>query len=128
MCEGLTLFADRPDHIKFLRQHVSRQSAGKGRAVLEGVSLDSEIIDACYRNNPFNEEEAVQEGLTKWCRGQGTQPPTWSVLIEAMEYAEIAQQYIHYVQQIQDLKEGLTLLGMLLIYYYAVLFFCFCVL
>ena len=118
--EGLTLSADRPDHIRLLRKHVSREAAGKGRAVLKGVGLDSEIIEACYWNNQSG-EGAVQEGLTKWCRGQGTQPPTWSVLIEAMECAGIAWRYI------QGLKEGLVLLGMLLIYYYAVLFVCLCV-
>ena len=82
---------------------MSRNSAGKARAVLEGVGLDTPTIDACFSAHPQNDEEAVQEGLTKWVGGQGHQPPTWSVLIEAMEYAGIAQQYI------QGLKEELGL-------------------
>ena len=76
------------------RKHVSRIAAGKARAVLEGVGLDVPTINACFTANPLNDEEAVQTGLTKWVEGKGTQPPTWSVLIEAMEYAEIAQQNV----------------------------------
>ena len=124
MCECLTLSADRPDHIRLLRTHVSRKAVGvqyRSRAVLEGVGLYSRTIEECFSTHPISEEEAVQAGLTKWCRGQGTQPPTWSVLIKAMEYAGIAQHYI------QGLEEGLVLLGMLLIYYYAVLCLCVCV-
>ena len=109
MCECLTLFADHPDHLIILRKHVSRITAGRGRAVLEGVGLESQIIEACYRNNRFKEEEAVQDGLTRWLDGQGQQPPTCSMLIEAMEHAEIEQQYI------QDLKKELDLLGMLFV-------------
>ena len=76
------------------RKHVSRKAAGKARAVLEGVGLDTATIDACFSAHPQNDEEAVQAGLTKWVGGKGYQPPTWSVLIEAMEYAEIAQQNV----------------------------------
>ena len=77
----------------FLRKYVSRKAAGRGRAVLEGVGLDSDTIEACFQNNPLNEEGAVQAGLIKWTDGQGLSP-TWEVLIEAMDYAEIAQQHI----------------------------------
>ena len=73
---------------------MSRKAAGKTRAVLEGVELDTATIDACVKAHPQNDEEAVQEGLTKWKGGQGIQPPTWNVLIEAMEYAQIPQQDI----------------------------------
>ena len=85
------------------RQHVSKKAAGKGKAVLEGVWLDAATIEACYRSNPRDEEAAVQAGLTKWVEGKGCQPPTWKVLLEAMEYAEIPQ------QDINDLK---TFLGL----------------
>ena len=44
--------------------------------------------------NNTSEEAAVQDGLIKWKDGQGHQPPTWEVLISAMEYAELAQQHI----------------------------------
>ena len=76
------------------RIHVSRKAAGKARAVLEGVGLDAPTISACFRANPLDDEEAVQEGLTRWKGGKGTQPPTWGVLIQAMEYAEIEQQSV----------------------------------
>ena len=109
MYEGLALSADRPDHLKLFRRHVSRHAYGKGRAVLEGVGLISRTIEECFHSNPLDEERAVQEGLIRWCGGQGTQPPTWNVLIMAMEYARIAQQHI------QNLKESLGLFGMLFV-------------
>ena len=86
----------------FLRKYVSRKAAGKARAVLEGVGLDSGTIEAFFQSNPLNEEGAVQAGLIRWKDGQGL-PPTWEVLIEAMDYAEIAQQHI------DDLKKKLGL-------------------
>ena len=61
---------------------------------LEGVGFLTETIDACFSSHPRNEEGAVQAGLTRWSGGQGRQPPTWEVLISAMEYAKIAQQHI----------------------------------
>ena len=85
------------------RTYVNRNAAGKGRAVLEGVGLLTETIDACFTSHPQDEEEAVQTGLIRWSGGQGHQPPTWKVLISAMEYAKIAQQHI------EDLKKGLHL-------------------
>ena len=91
--------ADRPDHLKLFRKYVSRKAATKGRAVLEGVELDSCSIQASFNN--ASEEAAVQDGLIKWKDGQGRQPPTWEVLISAMEYAEVAQQHV------EDLKKEL---------------------
>ena len=87
--------ADHPRYLVLFRRYVSRTAAGKGRAVLEGVGLDQKAIDACFIPHPSNEEDAVQAGLIKWCEGKGAQLPTWSVLIEAMEYAGIGQQHIH---------------------------------
>lgn len=87
--------ADHPDHLVLFRENVSRAAAGRGRAVLEGVGLDAEVIEACFQGHPFNEEEAVQAGLIKWSAGQGRQPPTWNVLLEAMDYAKIARRRIH---------------------------------
>ena len=86
--------ADHPDHLILFRKYVSRKAATKGRAVLEGVGLPTETIDACFSSHPLDEEGAVQAGLTRWSGGQGRQPPTWEVLISAMEYAKIAQQHI----------------------------------
>ena len=100
--KSLAVSVDRRDHLKLLRKYVSRNAADKGRAVLEGVELDSATIQACFQSNPLNDEEAVQAGLIKWKDGQGL-PPTWEVLIEAMDYAEIAQQHI------DDLKKKLGL-------------------
>ena len=83
------------------RKHVSRRAADKGRAVLEGVGLDAPTIQTCFEDHPQKVESTVQTGLTKWSEGQGLQPPTWQVLLGAMQYAEIAQ------QDIQDLKMAL---------------------
>ena len=94
--------ADHPRHLMLFRKHISRRAAGNGRAVLEGVGLDAPTIAACFTAHPLNEEETVQEGLTKWCEGAGFQPPTWRVLIEAIEYAHIAQ------QDIEALKRALS--------------------
>ena len=93
--------ADCPEHLILFRTYVSRKAATKGRAVLEGVGLLTETIDACFSSHPLDEEGAVQAGLTRWSGGQGRQPPTWEVLISAMEYADIAQQHI------EDLKKEL---------------------
>ena len=99
-----TLSTDHPDHLILFRKYVSRKAVGKGRAVLEGVGLDSETIGACFSS--VNEEEAVQAGLVKWCDGQGNKLPTWRVLFAAMEYAQIAQQHVH------ELKKETALFGM----------------
>ena len=89
------LSADCPDHLMLFRRYVSRKAAGKARAVLEGVGLETSTIDACFSAHPLNDEEIVQAGLLKWRDGQGNQqPPTWEVLILAMEYAGMAQQHV----------------------------------
>ena len=77
------------------REYVSRRSAGKGRAVLEGVGLDSDAIESCFQNNLLKNEDAVQAGLIQWkdSQIQGF-PPTWGVLIGAMKYAKVAKQHI----------------------------------
>ena len=49
----------------------------------------------CYDNHPLNEEEAVQAGLREWATSAlTTDPPTWNVLLDAMDYAGIALQHI----------------------------------
>ena len=59
--------------------------------MLEGIGLAPETIEACYVSYPRNEEEAVQAGLIKWAhRGFS---PTWRMLLDAMEYAGVAQQH-----------------------------------
>ena len=98
----LPFSTDRPDHLKLFRTCVSRNAASKGRAVLEGVGLSAETIEACFNSHPLNEEEAVQAGLIKWSGGQGRQPPTWKVLLDAMTYAQIAQEHV------QELKDKLA--------------------
>ena len=100
--KSLSFFTDHPRHLMLFRRHISRRAAGKGRAVLEGVGLDAPTIAACFTAHPLNEEGAVQEGLTKWCGGAGFQPPTWGVLVEAIEFAHIAQ------QDIEALKRALS--------------------
>ena len=100
--KSLSFSTDHPRHLMLFRKHISRRAAGNGRAVLEGVGLDTPTIAACFTAHPLNEEGAVQEGLTKWCGGAGFQPPTWGVLVEAIEYASIAQ------QDIEALKRALS--------------------
>ena len=82
------------------RTHVSAVAAAKGRAILEGVGLPAEVRDTCFTNHPCNVEEAVQSGLIKWRNGGGSSP-TWTVLLKAMEYANIG------VQHISELKDEL---------------------
>ena len=94
LVECLAFSADHPNHLILFRVFVSRQAAKKGRAVLEGVGLQTETIDACFSGHPLNDEEAVQEGLTRWSSGQSYKPPTWCVLFHAMDYANIAQRHI----------------------------------
>ena len=49
----------------------------------------------CYRNHPLDEEGAVQAGLQEWvASAPTTHPPTWKVLLDAMDYAGIARQHI----------------------------------
>ena len=81
------------------RTYVSKKAAGKADTVLEGVGLDVTTIKACETAHPLNDERIVQAGLIKWLGGKGTQPPTWNVLIDAMDYAEIAQQDIGKLKQ-----------------------------
>ena len=100
--KSLSFYVDHPRHLMLFRMHISRRAAGNGRAVLEGVGLDAPTIAACFTAHPLNEEGAVQEGLTRWCGGEGFQPPTWRILVEAIEYAHIAQ------QDIEALKRALS--------------------
>ena len=101
--KSLPFSADRPCYLMLFRKHVSRRAADKGRAVLEGVGLDASTIRTCFEDHVKSVEEAVHTGLTKWSEGQGLQPPTWRVLLQAMSYSEIAQQHI------RDLKTELGL-------------------
>ena len=99
--------ADHPDHLKLFREYVSRKAATKGRAVLEGVGLVTETIDTCFSSHLLDEEGAVRAGLTRWSGGRGRQPPTWQVLLEAMTFAQIAQEHV------QGLKKTLGVQGTL---------------
>ena len=48
----------------------------------------------CYENHPSNIEEAVQAGLQEWVSSAPTtDPPTWKVLLNAMDYARIDCQH-----------------------------------
>ena len=85
-----TFFADCENHAFLFRKHVSRKGAGKGRAILECLGLTTPQITLCYQNNPRNEEEAIQDGLNKWCETHSGNC-TWQVLLNAMEFAGIAQ-------------------------------------
>lgn len=101
-CKNVLLsFADHPQYLMLFRSYVSRRAAMKGRAILEGLGLNSHTIKHCFTNHPTNEEAAVQDGLLKWSEGVSREDPTWNVLLRAMEYAEIPQ------QDIQGLKQKL---------------------
>ena len=82
---------------------MSRQSAGKGRAVLEYLGLDGSEIEMFYVKKLKDEEEAVQSGLLEWASGKAKshRPTTWEVLIGAMEHGGIR------VKDIDQLKEEL---------------------
>ena len=67
--------------------------------MLEGIGLAPETIEACYVSYPRNEEEAVQNGLIKWAEGHHGYSPTWRALLEAMEYAGVAQ---HHCQELTE--------------------------
>ena len=116
----LSSSTDHPDQLILFRTCVSRKAALKGRAVLEGVGLPTYAIDACFSSHPLDEEGVVQAGLTKWSGGQGRQPPTWQVLLDAMTYAQIAQEHV------QELKDKLAQ-GMLLTIYREQCVDCVCV-
>lgn len=90
-----------------LRTYVSRTAADKGRAVLEGIGLDTATIRTCFVDHPLEVEEAVQTGLTEWIEGKGCQPPTWQVLFDAMSYARIARQHIRELKTDIRLTEGM---------------------
>lgn len=90
----LCLLAVYEGYAVVFRKYVSRKAAGKGRAVLEGLGLAPEMVEACFVNNPLNEEAAVQDGLNKWREGHHGHSPTWKVLVDAMVYAGVAVQHI----------------------------------
>ena len=105
--KSLPFSADHPGYLMLFRKHVSRRAADKGRAVLEGVGLDASTIRTCFEDNPRNIEEAVHTGLIKWSEGQGLQPPTWKVLLQAMSYSEIAQQHVRDLETELGLPKGM---------------------
>lgn len=82
--------------------YVSRQAAGKGKALLAALRLPPERIAAFYAqlDRSRSESEAVQAGLIEW-RGRASKP-TWAVLLKAMDDAGIAMEHC------DGLKEELT--------------------
>ena len=48
----------------------------------------------CYRTYHYSIEEAVQAGLQEWSEGHCSRPPTWKVLLDAMDHGGIACQHI----------------------------------
>ena len=71
------------------------------------VGLDASTIRTCFENNAGNIEEAVHTGLTKWSECQGLQPPTWTVLLQAMWDTELAQQDIQNLETDLGLPKGM---------------------
>ena len=85
---------------------MSRNAAGRGRALLEGLGLFVGRIDMCFGGHPNDEEAAVQQGLTYWIDGEGIQA-TWAALLEAMKYAGLAQQHIQSLKADLGVTEGI---------------------
>ena len=91
-----SLSLEHPDYLSLMRKNVSRAAGTQGKAVLGELGLEEATIAACFQDNPMNTEEAVQSGLVKWSGGQGkkrNKPPTWSVLLKAMEEAGLHEKY-----------------------------------
>ena len=88
------------------RKYVSRQGAGKGKAILEWVGLSPQEIKLCYQSNPSSEEEAIQDGLIKWWETGGDRC-TWQVLLDAMKFAHITQQHCtELVEELHQMMQG----------------------
>ena len=87
---------------------MSRTVGDNAEIVLEGVGLKEATIRACFNDNNNKQEKAVQAGLIKWAEGQGKQPPTWKVLVEAMKHAEIKPDTIEGLKK--ELKGMLSVL------------------
>ena len=85
----LSFSAEHPGYLILFRMHVSRKVADDWEALLDGVGLEMPTIKTCSENHSGEVESTVQAGLTKWCDGQSQQPPTWQVLLEAMDHAGI---------------------------------------
>ena len=99
-------FAACQRYAVLFRKYVSRRAAGRGKAILEFIGLDTEIIDLCYQDNPRNEEEAIQDGLKRWIAKQGDHC-TWQVLFDAMKFANIAQQHCtELVGELHQMMQG----------------------
>ena len=95
---------------------MSRNAAGMAKALLENVGLNPQTISMCITDNPNNDEEAVQDGLIKWKQGQGKQPLTWAVVVEAMQYARIDQESIWLLKE-ELLKGMLCVLSLSILVY-----------
>ena len=78
---------------------MSRKAAGKGRALLEGLGLDSPEIAACFKKHQQDEQEAMHTGMIQWSGGHAEKPPTWEVLFKAMAHAQIGQQYVRVLHE-----------------------------
>ena len=78
------------NHAALFRKCVSKKGAGKGKALLECLGLSSPEIKLCYKNNPHDEVQAIQDGLDKWeTNGDHC---TWQILLDAMTSADFTQQ------------------------------------
>ena len=98
-----SLSLENPEYLSLMRKNVSRAAGTLDKAVLGELGLEQATITRCFQDNPLNSEEAVQSGLVKWSGGHATKPPTWSVLLKALEVAGIAKKYT------ENLKRSLGL-------------------
>ena len=83
------------------RKYVSNHATGKGTLLLAALGLEKASIDAVYGPVDNKEIDAVHKGLLKWSDGHASNKPTWQVLLDAMDDAEIAE------KPCKELKEKL---------------------
>ena len=81
---------------------MSKHATGKGELLLAALGLDRASIDAAYGSVEKTEISAVHDGLIRWSEGNARKRPTWQVLLNAMDDAEIAE------KPCKELKEKLT--------------------
>ena len=94
--------------LQLFRKYVSRNAFSKGRAVLEWVGLDPEVVNHCYGSPTLDEEAAIQKGMLKWRETHGNVPLiVASPILEAMKFADIVQQHCsELVEELHQRMQG----------------------
>ena len=97
------LVGKKPTEIH-LRRHICKKIAGNWKEVCTYLGVLDEEMKSAERENPHNNKQAMFECLLLWHKGnyssQGL-PPTWKVLLEALEDAE-------YKELAKELRDNLS--------------------